>query len=112
MVSVLEPSRRLPGPRRRQRIASVELGLLESHAESEPALIWRVGRCEIRAEVAVALLESQRLERPVTARSDPVLGADGHQPVPHLHCPTGLDVELVAELADESDPLREHGRTR
>jgi hypothetical protein len=84
-----------------------EVVLVLRHAEPHAALIGGVARRQIAAEVAVALLDPQRLEHAVAAGPDAVARAGRHQAVPGLHGPVRREVELIAELADEGDPLGE-----
>src|SRR5215831_11042122 len=50
-----------------ERLSSDEVALVEPDAEAEPGLERRVLRRDLRAPVAVALLEPERIDRPVAA---------------------------------------------
>ena len=81
-------------------------------------------RRDVRAPHAVALLEPQRVDRPVAARDEPVLPAGLPQRVPERDAVLGGAVELPAELPDvrhadgearhraDRDRLRGHVRER
>src|SRR5204863_10102869 len=63
-------------------------------AEAETGLERRVGARQVGAEVAVALLDPERVERRVADR----LGRCSVERVPDLHRPGAPHVELEAEL--------------
>jgi hypothetical protein len=91
-----------PGERR-----GADERLVLGDAEPHAAFVWRVRGREVAAEVAIALLDPQRLEHPVATGADVVRLARGPDPIPHLHGPLGRHVELEPELADERDALRQ-----
>src|SRR5262249_10887091 len=73
------------------------------HAGLERRLLGR----QLRAEIAIALLEPERLERPVADRLDAVLATHTHQRVPDGRRMPWLDGELPAELARVRQARRE-----
>ena len=90
-----------------ERFAAVEVSLVDRDAEAETRLVGRVGGREVGSEVAVALLDPQRVERRVAHRSR---GTRSDEAVPDLDRPLAWHVQLEAELADVGDPLRERRR--
>ena len=78
-----QASLRVAGLCARKRLAPDEGGLfVHAHGEAEARLKGRVGRRDVASPDAVALLETQRLDRLVTAGDEAVWAPGGHQGVP------------------------------
>src|SRR5207237_7081881 len=93
-----------------QRIPAVELTLVEAYTEAQAGFERRVEWGEVGTEVAVSALHPQRVEDSVATGSDAERPTRFHEPVPHLHRPFRVHVELPSELAHVRDPLGEDGR--
>ena len=93
-----------------QRLAAQEAAVLvELHAEADAALVGGLVRGHVGAPHAVALLEAQRVDRPVAARRDAVRLARLPQRPPQRGPVLGRAVELVSQLPDVGHPQRPHG---
>ena len=96
---------------REQRLAADEVALVELDREPEPRLERRVVGRDVGAPDAVALLEPQRVDRPVAARDEAEIASRLPDRIPEREPELGRAVELPAELADVGDAQREarHG---
>ena len=74
-------------------------------ANAEPGLVRRRLGVQVAPPRAVALLETQRVDRAVAARRH---AASGDERVPELQPVLGRAVELPAELSDVGDARRDH----
>src|SRR5262249_58635642 len=90
-----------------ERLAADEVALVEPDAEAEPGLERRVLRRDLRAPVAVALLEPERIDRPVAAGAQARRVARAPERVPERQTGRRLRVELPAQLADVRHPQGE-----
>ena len=89
-------------------VATEEVGLLvERDREAETGLERRVVRRDVGAPRAVALLEPERVDRPVPAGHEAVGSAGLEHRVPESDGELGRGVELPAELADVRHARRE-----
>src|SRR6202011_887790 len=93
---------------RDQRLPPIEIALVEAHAEPEPGLQRIVQQGEVCSVVAVTLLHPQRVQRSVSTRPNAKLSPGSYQAIPYLHCDTGFQVELPAQLADVGHALGEY----
>ena len=76
----------------------------EPDERAEPGLERGVEHRQVGAEVAVALLHAQGVERAIAERFEPELGAGGPQPIPDGDRPFDRRRQLPAELAGVADP--------
>src|SRR5207248_5702114 len=90
-----------------QRLATVEIALVEADAEPEPGLQWAVQQGEVGAVIPVTLLHPQRVQRSVATWADAKPPPGGHQAVPNLQRDTRIDIEFPSQLADIGHPLSE-----
>ena len=97
----------------RERRAPMKSPFAARDAEADAALVAacrpRSGRCRSSGSPSRSAATRARGSR---RRGCPCAAPAAAQPVPDLHGPLGRDVELVAELADEGDPLRQHAARR
>src|SRR5207245_378151 len=87
-------------------LASDEVPFVQTHAKAEAGLVRILGRREIGAPVAIALLEPQRVDGLVPRGLDPERPAGAPQRVPDRARAPILDLELPAELAHVGHELR------
>src|SRR5207244_12481026 len=90
-----EPPRWL-GTARDQRLPPDELALVELDREAEPGVIGRLVRRHVRAPDPVALLQAQRVDRPIAAGHEPVREPGPPELVPEPEAELRRAVELPA----------------
>ena len=104
-----QPLARAGRLRRDERVAAEEVArLVERDREPEARLVRRLVRGDVARPDAVALLEPERVDRPVAGGDHPVRRARPSQSVAQSAAAVlGRRVQLPAELADVGDPQRE-----
>src|SRR5215213_6749845 len=82
--------------------------LVEFEAEADAALVGGLVRGDVGAPDAVALLQSQAVDRPVAAGDDPLRLPRLPDAPPQSQAVLGRAVDLPAELADVGHPQHPH----
>src|SRR5207344_1146229 len=96
-------------PPHRECLASNEVALVQLDSEAQPCLERRVLRRDVGTPDAVALLEPQGIDRPVSACNESMVRPGLPERVPEPEPILGRAVELPAELPDVRDTQRPAG---
>ena len=92
------------------RIATDERALVRADERAEAGLVGRVEHRQVGPEVAISLLEPERVEGPVAERLQACVMTGRREPIPHGRRPGRSDIELPTELTGIADPRGHDGR--